>query len=257
MLCEQNKGLDEEQLTDVINGGCHKMNITKKAVIITCAISILWVQACLAYCVNSEINTLEELGIIDDASISFNPVTREECLVAVLRVIGVTDDYISTLGGADYITFADTSSYSYFGIAFFNKIAYGEEIVVDFPTERTRHTFKNTDYFFFPHKNATINECLAFMVRCLIDDKNDDLNSVIINAKTIGLINEKDSFINKLDSELEKCDFIILLERFLQQRRFRYFDKLESVDGMKLVADSERRKTYLDFLNQRLQNNVN
>ncbi len=94
-------------------------------------------------------STLLQLNIIDESYFSnASVVSREECIVAIMRVIGVTDGEIEELNGSDLICFADTDAFSYFGCAWLGKITYGEECVVDYPTLRASHTLKNTDLFF-------------------------------------------------------------------------------------------------------------
>ena len=55
-------------------------------------------------------NKLIQLNIVDENGFS-NPdaITREECLVSIMRVIGVPDEEVEKLNGADLITLADTA----------------------------------------------------------------------------------------------------------------------------------------------------
>ena len=202
-------------------------------------------------CVLESRTTLIQLNILDESGFS-NPdaITREECLVAIMRVIGVTDEEIEKLNGADLISFADTDAFSYFGCADLAGIAYGEECVVDYPTERTSHTLKNTDFFFFPKRAITTKECLAFMIRCLQSDKTD-FDLTLEKAKDNGLINDKDDFIQNPNSIISQDDFFVLLGRMLQQKRYKYYARENNRFNMNGNIDEEKSMTYLEFLTQR------
>ncbi|MBU5451520.1 hypothetical protein [Acetivibrio sp. MSJd-27] len=203
--------------------------------------------------ISKEENILIELNIVDEGYFSnFNTVTREECLVAIMRVIGVTDKEVDLLNGADFVAFEDTYPYSYFGCAYRAKIAYGEECIVDYPTYRTSHTHKNTDFFFFPQRAVTVKETIAFMVRCLEDlDASIDLNTTLKKAVEYGLIDDEDALIQNPDSEISQKDFYILIERFLQQRRYKFYQRENNVFRMEGNVDEKRSISYLNMLQQR------
>lgn len=195
---------------------------------------------------------LAELNIIDENYFSnSNVITREECLIAVMRVIGLTDEDVEKLNGADLISFADTGAFTYFGCADLSGIAYGEECIVDYPTERTRHTLKNTDFFFFPNRVVTVEETLAFMVRCLGANNDEDIQNIVEKAKEYALINSEDIFIKDVGSAISQDDFYILLDRLLHQRRYKYYERLDDGFRMDGNIDEERSMTYLEFLTQR------
>lgn len=201
---------------------------------------------------DSETETmLIQLNIIDENYFSnSDTVTREECLVAIMRVIGASDEEIEKLNGADIISFVDTDSFSYFECAWLSGIAYGEECVVDYPTHRTSHTLKNTDFFFFPERAATVKETLAFMVRCLEADKID-IDVAFEKAKEYGLVKAEDSFIQELDSAINPNEFCTLLERFMQQKRYKYYDRVDNDFRPDGNIDEERSVSYLDMLKLR------
>lgn len=208
------------------------------------------------YAASSDISsfksTLLQFNIIDESYFSnANTVSREECIVAIMRVIGVTDEEIEKLNGDDLICFADTDTFSYFGCARLGNIAYGEECVVNYPTHRTSHTLKNTDTFFFPKRAVTVKETVAFMVRCLEEISKGDINYTFEEAKDYGILNEKDSFIINADLPISQNDFYILLERFLQQKRYKYYGRENNIFSMAGNIDKYRSMSYFDMLNQR------
>lgn len=226
----------------------------KKLVIIVVEIMyLLWMINVYSdnSCVLEIKTTLIQLNILDESGFSnSDTITREECLIAIMRVIGATDEGIEKLNGNDFIAFADTEAFSYFGCAYASGIAYGEECAVDYPTERTSHTLKNTDFFFFPKRAITVKECLAFMIRCLQSDKTD-FDLILEEAKGIGLINDKDDFIQNPNSIISQDDLYVLLGRMLQQKRYKYYSKENNGFNMNESVDEEKSMTYLEFLTQR------
>lgn len=202
--------------------------------------------------VNKIKDMLTELNIVNENYFSNqDTVTRAECLVAIMRAIGVTDEDIEELNGADLTGFVDTFPYSYFGCAYLAKIAYGEECIVDYETYRTSHTLKNTDIFFFPDRSVTVKETLAFMVRCLEENDEKDLAYSIEKAKEYGLIYSEDTFSNEIDSTMRQDDFYVLLDRFLHQKRYKYYGRVNNEFRMDGYIDEEQSTTYLEFLTQR------
>lgn len=202
-----------------------------------------------------EKDILVKLNVINKSYfLDFNTVTREECIIAIMRVIGVTDEEINSLKGADFISFVDTPSFSYFGCAYLAKIAYGEECVVDYPTPRTSHTLKNTDFFFFPDRPVTPKETIAFIIRCLEETNQSDINYTFERAKDYGILNDEDSFINNAASPINQDDFCVLLERFLHQNRYKYFGREDNTFNMEGNRDEKYSMTYFDMLIQRLKN---
>ena len=196
-------------------------------------------------------NTLFQLSILDGNAFS-NPdtITRAECLTAIMRVIGASDEEMEKLDGHDLISFADTDSFSYFGCAWVGGIAYGVECVVDYPTQRTAYTLKNTDFFFFPQRTVTTKECLAFMIRCLQSNKVD-YDLTLESAKGYGLINDQDEFIQNPNSSINQDDFSVLLERLLQQKRYKYYGRENGIFKMGGNIDEEHSISYLEMLQGR------
>lgn len=201
---------------------------------------------------NSEIeDTLMQLNILDESGfLNPNTVSREECIIAIMRVIGVTDEDVAFLAGNGFYAFADTNAYSYEGCAYKGKIAYGEECEVDSPTYRSTHTLKNTDFFFFPNREVTVKECLAFMVRCLEEPSKENYDSIIEKAKNYGLISDDDAIVDNVNAALSQNDFLVLLDRLLQQNRYKYYGNENNLFKMEGNIDEEQSMTYLQMLNQ-------
>jgi len=226
------------------------------------------------YTVSETKDTLIQLNILNEKGF-LNPdaITRGECLIAIMRVIGVTDEEVALLNGSDVISFVDTNTFSYFGCADWSRIAYGEEFEVDNssfhrggggpPPGKNRIV-----YYFFPNREVTLNECLAFMVRCLEqsvvnaetpDDANKNLDVTFEKAKEYGLINDEDEFVLNSDSTVNQDDFCVLLGRLLEQKRYKYYERKTYIfngkersefrwDG---YVDENRSMTYHEMLNQR------
>lgn len=181
-------------------------------------------------------------------------VTRKDCIVEVMRAIGLTDEAVENARGkaADVYTFADADEPSYMDFAYMANIAYGVEMYTETPTYRTVHTGKNTDFFFLPDRPITVNECIAFMVRCL-DSEKTDLTLAIQKAYEYGLINGDDRFAADVGKSLGNDDFEILIDRFLDMKRYKYYPLTPTKCSARLSGeiDAERTLTYREMLSQR------
>lgn len=222
----------------------------KRILIIMMVLNLLMpMSVCASNECVSDTDILALLEIVeDDYFTNSETVTREECIIAIMRVIGVTDAKVDKLYGADLFCFVDTSAFSYFGCAYLGGIAYGEECVVDYPTYRTSHTSKNTDFFFFPERLVTVKETLAFMNRCLGEDKSEKYEFTIEHAKAYGLIEDTDLFAVDENALIDKKDFCALLKRMLYQKRYKYYSVESDGSYMEGNIDKERSMTYIDFL---------
>lgn len=225
-----------------------------KRLIIFCLLIIYLLEANIAFANNMENNysddILKQLNIIDDNYFSkSNIVTRGECIVAIMRTIGATDEEIAKLNGADFIAFSDVPTYSYFGCAYRAKIAFGEECTAAYPTYRMRYTFNNNDVFFFPDRPVTVNETLAFMVRCLGEREYQDFTGLVESANDYGLIVDKDEFIK--NDLIRPNEFCTLIKRLLQKKRYKYFGKENNIFRMEGNIDEERSMSYLEMLKLR------
>lgn len=223
----------------------------KIIIILTMFMSLICVSV-NAENVNVNENILSQLNIINENMFeNENTVTREECLTAIIKTLGVTDENVKNLDGSYFVAFVDSSFYSYIGCAYLSYIAYGEECEVITPTYNSSHTRKNTDYFLFPKRKVTVKEVLAYMVRCLEESKeNIDINITYEKSKEYGLINENDIFTQNPDMEISKNDFYTLLERLLNQKRYKYFEIVNGYFKMSGYVDEERSMTYLEFLSK-------
>lgn len=228
--------------------------VLKKIIVIcllTCLLGAITVHADID--VSGGKDVLIRLNIINENYfLNTDTVTREECIVAIMRVIGVTDEEIDKLNGSDLISFADTDVYSYIGCADLAQIAYGEECIVNYQTPRNSHTLRNTDFFFFPDRLATMKETIAFMIRCLEETSSSDINYTFERAKDYGILDNEDSFINKADFPISQSDFCILLERFLREKRYKYFSRENDIFKMEGNIDEKRSISYFDMLSQRI-----
>ncbi|NLM50538.1 MAG: hypothetical protein GX196_06265 [Clostridiaceae bacterium] len=189
-------------------------------------------------------------------------VTRYECLVTIMKAIGVTEDI--AIGGSGILAscFGEPSERAFFDgdgigpgvdfvkysykitgyidLAFYYYIAEGEFI-------------GNRRYFYFD-RPVTAKEAAAFMVRCLKGKDLGDLNKTFEIAKEMGLIKEEDVFYTNGDDFITPDYFLIMLQRFLNQPRYKYFDEdLYLHYGI----DSERSMTYLQYLQSKQENTDN
>jgi len=178
------------------------------------------------------VDTVVSYNICDRDSNSL--ITRRECITAIMKICGVSDETALRYQNANYITkvYNDVrDNNGFIVISKFNGISFG--ILSD-------------DYgtYFAPDKVVTIDECIAFMTRCLSKDENSDLVTSFSTAKDIGLIYENDSFFDKEKELLSKDDFYLLLYRMMHQKRYKYYDV--AVD--EFVTDENRMISYIEFL---------
>lgn len=193
------------------------------------------------------------LGVVPESGFSSSDtISREECIISIMRILGVTDGDIESLRGSDLYVFVDARPYSYIGCAYRSRIAYGEECEVNYQTYRTSHMGGNKDFFFFPHRAVTIKEVLAFMVRCLDKDIENTFNATIEYAMKYNLIFEQDSFIQNIDSEINVDDFYILLNRMIKNKRYKYYERKNNKFQMKAYIDEDKSLTYQEMLERRL-----
>mgnify|MGYP003284566919 CR=1 FL=1 len=123
-------------------------------------------------------DTLFQYGIMDEVLVQKDSITRKECIVSIMKLIGMTEEYAATykyrsfyspvfddiernrLGSDIGFTTDDTKSsrddpaFGYIMAAGLYGIAYGEPI--------DRRLFN-----FYPDRTATLKEAIAFISRCL------------------------------------------------------------------------------------------
>lgn len=203
----------------------------------------LWLGCCdkegvnnmSAYCmadINSTPSSLKDIlvniKILNKNGFSSeNTVSREECITAIMRVIGVTDEMIKEFQLEEPCAFADADVYTYMGYARTGKIAYGEECIID--------AQNNEDCFFFPQRAVTVKEVLAFMNRCLDDEQEADFNSTLDVAIRHGLLSAEEELMQNPNDYINPDDFCLLLSRMLKQKRYKYYAEENNI--MKCFID--------------------
>ena len=172
---------------------------------------------------------------------------RSECLSRIMASIGYKEQqhFIS-----DYEGFCDWSSNEggwFVDFALFSRITYGEiQSIRPRSTYRSRHMDIDWDYFFCGDRDITVKEAVAFMIRCLEDDSsNKDLDICFEKAYTYGLIDHSETFDGNepVTEEL----FAVLHERFLGQKRYKYYDEKSSSDLRRALIDDDRSITYREY----------
>lgn len=68
-----------------------------------------------------------------------------------------------------------------------------------------------------------MKECVTFIIRCLQDADSVEWETVMEDAKEIGLIKESENETFKADKIITRKDFRILLSRMLEMNRYLYF----------------------------------
>lgn len=196
-------------------------------------------------------NTIKDLKIIN-LNIFENDtfITRNDCVGLIMKCIGVPDDVIVESYAAAPL-FCDGDDFTYYdkyitscklveGTAYvalateFTDIVKGVEI-----NDRNLIRFDFT-------RPVTTKETLAFMVRCLYDVGDADLDETFEKALEIGLIKEIDAFFEDSDRVISCEDFFALLQRFLYQRQYLYYSR----EGECFRKNIRRNMTYYEFLQE-------
>lgn len=188
-----------------------------------------------------------------------NVITRNDCVSMILWAIGCpwnTAIEGDTYGGElniflDAETDGDTFVEEYFVV---NKtidrpdvIEYAykyTDIICGEWSNYTELLPKNRIYFNF-NRAVTLKECAAFMVRCLGDFQGYDLDTTFSIATQMGLISDKDISYEKPDSPISPNEFFLMLQRFLHQKQYLYFDRRGN-DGF--CVNIEKNISYAEYL---------
>lgn len=216
-------------------------------------------------------NTLEKYSLLTVEGFErTDTVTRYECLNAIMKAIGAADDMDVMLydsysgkpsenayhdGDGETVeanserwikitndgkgTMIDVLKYnlkglSYIRLAFYNGIAKGE-------------IYQNRRYFCFD-RAVTAKEATAFMVRCLEGLGLENIDETYLIAKERGLVKEGDVYFKDGNNPITPDDFCIILQRFLYQKRYIYFNDVSVRTFYK--EDEERSMTYIEYLQQ-------
>lgn len=138
-----------------------------------------------------------------------NPVSRGECIMHIMQIIGVDPVSAGTYANADFVKpiFADLKDddpYSgYIIIAKLKFIATGVSNIRD-----------NDVNNFESNRNVTVKECLTFVLRCLKQPSEVNWDNNIIHlSMELGLLTESELNAISPDSELTQSLMKIILER--------------------------------------------
>ena len=210
--------------------------------------------------------TLDKYRVIDTSLYDGETyITRNDGFSIIMRAIGTTEDVWCESYGVSRPMFNDAEFIPEYYTDFFT-VFYGDSkfipgvghywgdyvgyavfmneniIYGDARTEDGVITFR----FLRP---ITANETLAFMVRCL---DNRAVNMDVYNledtfgrAEELGLIKETDAFYSNPDDQIAPDDFFVLVNRFIHQKRYLYFDREKGYDYW---HDWEGSTTYIEYL---------
>jgi len=213
--------------------------------------------------------TLEQLNIIDANSFEDSEtITRFECIVAIMKAIGATEKTIEyrliiEFGADWWMPFLPPGAYewdsddeeklyyyekyynaemrytmNYFELALMTGIVHGKII--------------DGEKCFDGDNIVTTKEALAFITRCLkpTDINNSNLDETFKRSVDLGIIKESDAFYKNSDNPIKPDELIVLLQRFLPQKRWIYLpEEIEDFDFY--FKDKEESMTYLEYLQGR------
>lgn len=202
--------------------------------------------------------TLLEYGLLEPEGFeNHDRVTRYECVNAIIKSIGATENIESGARGLMYDCYTgmpmewtywdgdgigpsiEKDKYfdkkmGYINLAFFHGIARGEFL-------------QGRRYFYFD-RSVTLKETCAFLMRCLKGTDLTDLDKTFEMAKAFGIIKITDLHPQDGDSLVTPEYFCFILQRFLEQKRFLYFDETY---GIEIQNDRNGSMTYLEYLQSR------
>lgn len=147
-------------------------------------------------------------------------ITRGECIIEVMKVIGVNQAAADLAANADYDqpVFKDVNEKDF---------CYGYSIIARY-CDVVMGTINNeTGCYFEPNRSVTTKECLTFMLRCLRDYQMVDWDNIGLLSEEIGLLNKEEVDLITPDELLTADRFHILLERMLLMRRYLYWQETE------------------------------
>lgn len=167
-------------------------------------------------------------------------ISRADCLTFIMIAIGSFPYLHESYGGIPYEEY-----YNEWSVCDFDSVIVGEEIanknINDFYSGALFQKFPecvdiaikyakiaNGEYvvdasenivYFNMNGKVTLEQCLAFMVRCFAEDRYQEksLDDIFRIAKEKSLILETDEFFDKPQKFLTLSEFCMILERFLNQ----------------------------------------
>ncbi len=182
---------------------------------------------------DSNIKNPNIYDILDENILNEESITRSNCISSIMKLIGVSEDdaYIFENSYFEYPIFSDVRDHEvgngYMLVAGYANIAVGEE--------------KGDEFYFYPSRNVSIEECIAFIVRCL-DKSVLNIDETYLYAKEIGLVKKTDEFYQNRKWSISVSDFCVLLNRMLYEKRGMYFE-----NGQMLYNDIDTKR-YIDCL---------
>lgn len=210
--------------------------------------------------------TLPERFINDDPLINKNDflLTRLDCVVYIMLSIGSPPYYQQP--SYDYIPLICDGQNDILGVGaaefwseeYEKKCIFKEMVFLsEYAAKYAKISYGeytcglNNEYIYFnDFRFVTLEEAVAFMVRCLkpenINEKH--LDETFDYAKKIGLISNKDYFANNPKHELSIGEFRTILGRFLEQPRGVYFNTEIKNYFLAYNFDVSGAKTYRQML---------
>ena len=177
-------------------------------------------------------------------------ISRGDCISTIMKLIGVDKETAETYRNAfyDQPVFGDVGgggeNDGYIFVAKFSNVAIG---VDDAPNGINK---------FMPNRSVTIQECLAFMLRCLKDFNSVNWENVMTDSMQIGLLqkDELDSF--AADATLLNEDFCTLLSRMLDMKRYLHWPREEPQPGYakSMQIDTLGSIKYVDWISENSSN---
>ncbi len=209
-------------------------------------------------------------------------VSRYECLNAIMKAIGIVEDYsgdggrfllvreggiasdryycdgdgnflVGSDGNALYVTDGRPLMTNKDGSVYDHKkyLERGKTgINFAFAYGIANGEFYNGRRYFYFARAVTLQETILFMMRCLGDLELNDGEEALERAEACGLISKEAPFYGKGEEKLTPEAFSTLLVRFLNQPRHYYFEDTWEY-GNRFHEDETGSMTYLEYLTTR------
>lgn len=200
----------------------------KLFIIITVLMSLLFSPPAI-FAGGENQDLLRKYEIIDEYSFQNTYVTRCEAAKAIMRIVGATDSmshiykFETYYYSAPYLDFDGMDGYMLIA------------------------PLCGDGGYAYPHREITLREALAIMVRNLTDEYSD-LEQTFQYALDVHLIYTDDPFFSEdYEKKITPDEMEFLLNRFLEQKRYAYIEETVYNHFYEEKEDPQRSITYLQW----------
>lgn len=204
----------------------------KPFIIITVLMSLLFSPPAI-FAGGENQDLLRKYEIIDEDSFQNTYVTRCEAAKAIMRIVGANDCQSFILRFKQHYY-----AWPFKDIFVISDADCGYMLAANLYGE---------DGYAYPYREITLREALAIMVRNLTDEYSD-LEQTFQYALDVHLIYTDDLFFSEdYEKKITPDEMELLLNRFLEQKRYVYIVETEYKNSFSKERDEQRSITYLQW----------